>query len=96
LQDPPKFTQIGIFGLKTNHLATLVYMYLYQGGQMLLRNNRPICSPTHFLSKLSQNFYHGKSSPRTFHGKLSILKKEIPKSLRGVNKFHKKYFRLKN
>jgi hypothetical protein len=25
LQDPPKFTQIGIFGLKTNHLATLIY-----------------------------------------------------------------------
>jgi hypothetical protein len=24
LQDPPKFTRIGIFGLKTNHLATLV------------------------------------------------------------------------
>jgi hypothetical protein len=24
LQDPAKFTQIGIFGLKTNHLATLV------------------------------------------------------------------------
>jgi hypothetical protein len=23
LQDPPKYTQIGIFGLKTNHLATL-------------------------------------------------------------------------
>jgi hypothetical protein len=23
LQDPPKFTQIGIFGLKTNYLATL-------------------------------------------------------------------------
>jgi hypothetical protein len=23
LQDPPKFTKIGIFGLKTNHLATL-------------------------------------------------------------------------
>jgi hypothetical protein len=23
LQDPPKFTEIGIFGLKTNHLATL-------------------------------------------------------------------------
>jgi hypothetical protein len=22
LPDPPKFTQIGIFGLKTNHLAT--------------------------------------------------------------------------
>jgi hypothetical protein len=25
LQDPPKFTQILIFGLKTNHLATLIY-----------------------------------------------------------------------
>jgi hypothetical protein len=24
LEDPPKFTQIGIFGLKTNHLATLL------------------------------------------------------------------------
>jgi hypothetical protein len=24
-QDPPKFTQIGIFGLKINHLATLRY-----------------------------------------------------------------------
>jgi hypothetical protein len=24
LKDPPKFTQIGIFGLKINHLATLI------------------------------------------------------------------------
>jgi hypothetical protein len=24
LQDPPKFTQLWIFGLKTNHLATLL------------------------------------------------------------------------
>jgi hypothetical protein len=24
LQDPPKLTQIGVFGLKINHLATLV------------------------------------------------------------------------
>jgi hypothetical protein len=24
LQDPPKFTQNGIFGLKINHLATLI------------------------------------------------------------------------
>jgi hypothetical protein len=23
-QGPPKFTQIGIFGMKTNHLATLI------------------------------------------------------------------------
>jgi hypothetical protein len=26
LQDPPKFSQISIFGLKTNHLATLLGM----------------------------------------------------------------------
>jgi hypothetical protein len=26
LQDPPKLTKIGIFGLKTNHLATLEQM----------------------------------------------------------------------
>jgi hypothetical protein len=26
LQDPPKFTQIGIFGLKENHLATLLVL----------------------------------------------------------------------
>jgi hypothetical protein len=25
IYDPPKFTQIGILGLKTNHLATLLY-----------------------------------------------------------------------
>jgi hypothetical protein len=28
LQEPPKFTQIWIFGLKTNHLATLLKSYL--------------------------------------------------------------------
>jgi hypothetical protein len=31
LQDPPKFTQIGIFGLKTNHLATLVVRSAFFG-----------------------------------------------------------------
>jgi hypothetical protein len=29
LQDPPKFTQIWIFGLKTNHLATLVISNIF-------------------------------------------------------------------
>jgi hypothetical protein len=29
LQDPPKFTQIGIFGLKTNHLATQFWVSLF-------------------------------------------------------------------
>jgi hypothetical protein len=36
LQDPPKFTQIGIFGSKTNHLASLKATYhpvpIYPGG----------------------------------------------------------------
>jgi hypothetical protein len=30
LQDPPKFTQIGIFGLKTNHLAFLTRKFRVQ------------------------------------------------------------------
>jgi hypothetical protein len=33
LQDPPNFSQIGIFGLKTNHLATLINL------------DAPICVP---------------------------------------------------
>jgi hypothetical protein len=27
MQDPSKFTQIGVFGLKINHLATLLYFH---------------------------------------------------------------------
>jgi hypothetical protein len=38
LQDPPKFTQIGIFGLKTNHLATLSV----SGGLFQFFNCRPM------------------------------------------------------
>jgi hypothetical protein len=29
LHGPPKFTQIGIFGLKTNHLSTLICVLLF-------------------------------------------------------------------
>jgi hypothetical protein len=36
LQDPPKFTQIWIFGLKTNHLATLIET---QGGEACRRKD---------------------------------------------------------
>jgi hypothetical protein len=32
LKDPPKFTQIWIFGLKTNHLATLLKIGGRSGG----------------------------------------------------------------
>jgi hypothetical protein len=35
MQDPPKFTQIGIFGLKTNHLAILLHTPPCQGGKFL-------------------------------------------------------------
>jgi hypothetical protein len=31
LQDPPKFIQIGIFGLKIYHLVTLIYFSLFAG-----------------------------------------------------------------
>jgi hypothetical protein len=30
LQGPTKFTQIGIFGLKTNHLATMLVITIYR------------------------------------------------------------------
>jgi hypothetical protein len=30
LQGPPKFTQIGIFGLKTNHLATVPPSFFHE------------------------------------------------------------------
>jgi hypothetical protein len=34
LQDPPKFTQIWIFGLKTNHLATLfIHRHFHHPGE---------------------------------------------------------------
>jgi hypothetical protein len=36
LQDPPKFTQIWIFGLKTNHLATLAWRGFLQQGEVLM------------------------------------------------------------
>jgi hypothetical protein len=44
LQDPPKFTQIGIFGLKTNHLATLLgstssYVHIDYAKQTIVGSN---------------------------------------------------------
>jgi hypothetical protein len=43
LQDPTKFTQIWIFGLKTNHLATLVWIQtkksqMRQGQKTVFKN----------------------------------------------------------
>jgi hypothetical protein len=49
LQESPKFTQIGIFGLKINHLATLV-------GRLLRINERNFFSsvePARALKKIS-------------------------------------------
>jgi hypothetical protein len=62
LQDPPKFAQIGIFDLKTNHLATLFKSSFIakQNKQGLLKP--PIhqswtfcCSPSFALAK-ERNF----------------------------------------
>jgi hypothetical protein len=55
LQDPPKFTQIEIFGLKTSHLATLlqrrqfVFMsFAPEARKWLLLNARALFSITFY------------------------------------------------
>jgi hypothetical protein len=55
LQDPPKFTRIWIFGLKTNQLATLK-----QGDQMSLLKTRQNVAQPLFLSKLVHILTCGK------------------------------------
>jgi hypothetical protein len=52
LQDPPKFTQIGIFGLKTNHLATLIFATFF--GAVERKNNPRLKS---ILSDLGDQCY---------------------------------------
>jgi hypothetical protein len=41
VQDPPNFTQIGIFGLKTNHLATQTKTFQFGGSKMYLPTGLP-------------------------------------------------------
>jgi hypothetical protein len=52
LQDPPKFTQIWIFGLKTNHLATLGGMFIASLISHFYGRASPFvpCRPKTFLS----------------------------------------------
>jgi hypothetical protein len=52
-QGPPKFTQVGIFGLKTNHLATLVqtdvaFSFYARSGTPFIKKIVPCCSATPF------------------------------------------------
>jgi hypothetical protein len=57
LQDPPKFTQIWIFGLKTNHLATLVVARLCE-------KNSEACDTNWFCTRAKvhwMNFYKMKN-----------------------------------
>jgi hypothetical protein len=44
-----------------------------QGDQMSELKNRPKCSPAHFASKLIQNIFRGKSTPKIWAA--SVLKK---------------------
>jgi hypothetical protein len=50
LQDPAKFIQTGIFGLKTNHLATLLGMEL--ASKILLPTWRRVRSPSRHVCPL--------------------------------------------
>jgi hypothetical protein len=42
--------------------------------------NRPKCGPIHFLSKLKQSIYLGKSSLHNIRDTFEILKQNLPKS----------------
>jgi hypothetical protein len=44
---------------------------------MILRKNRPKCSPTHFLSQLIHNLHLGKSSPEIWA--TSVVFEKLPK-----------------
>jgi hypothetical protein len=44
LQDPPKFAQIGIFGLKICHLATLVVAALPAGAGLIHKHQLALAS----------------------------------------------------
>jgi hypothetical protein len=72
----PKFTKIGIFGLKMYHLATQQRIcrgwlaaadFEEQGDQISLLKSRPKCSPTRFLSIYVYTYITntmGKSCPQ--------------------------------
>jgi hypothetical protein len=60
-----KSNQLDEEGLQWHLMPTNLLMYSChaphtQVDQMSLLKNRPKCSPTHFMSKLIQNFYRGK------------------------------------
>jgi hypothetical protein len=57
LQDPPKFTQFGIFGLKINHLATSMW------NRRRRRKSRKFYwrKNLHFLTNKSRSFLHGEN-----------------------------------
>jgi hypothetical protein len=67
LQDPPKFIQIWIFGLKTNHLATLVIGSLFswtgamgrETGIFLFIRNGPIVSYDKILGRTTEKSFLG-------------------------------------
>jgi hypothetical protein len=60
LQDPPKFTQIWIFGLKTNHLATLLEGTVFP--QKRLRHNPDLQTPqvSNWFASLEEEKNQGK------------------------------------
>jgi hypothetical protein len=63
-KDPPKFTQFGISGLKTNHLATPVQCQLLQEKVAKLASRRFRCNG--FLQKLSDTFQGANAMNNSF------------------------------
>jgi hypothetical protein len=57
-QDPPKLTQIGIFGLKTNHLAAQVVIALSRLLSVFSRHE--FCTSANFFSKCWLHLCRGK------------------------------------
>jgi hypothetical protein len=79
LQDPPKFTQIGIFGLKICHLATLEY------GANLDSQNYPPCQREKDRAELSPQSQSGAKKTRLKFQIPNVSSVFIEQSLTNVN-----------
>jgi hypothetical protein len=58
LQDPTNFTQIGIFGLKTNHLATLVGFRPNFVLSLSYPGQRNLLNLTEYQHNYQHNYHH--------------------------------------
>jgi hypothetical protein len=77
------------FPFRSDHLKKALGTYIcrillktssnwHQGDQISFWKYRPKCSPTHFLSKLTRNFYRGIKKPKN-QGYFKLLSQKCPK-----------------